>query len=90
MKLFISNVGVTVIEININPHEKFKKTFQSLLGDKKYGTAGYFYWNKMNTNGSVTRIRLSEDSTPSLVFTDVNRPQVLEWRKAVVWKMLTK
>ena len=32
MKLFISNVGVTVIEININPHEKFKKTFQSLLG----------------------------------------------------------
>ena len=87
MKLFISNVGVTVIEINIDPDHKFKKTFQSLLGGKKYGIAGYFYWNKMNPDGSVTKIRLSEDSTPSLVFMDVNRPQVLEWKQAVVLKL---
>ena len=87
MKLFISNVGVTVLEIKINPHHKFKKTFQSLLGDKKYGIAGFFYWNKMNEDGSVTRIRLLEDSTPSLVFMDVNRPQVLEWKQAVVLKL---
>jgi hypothetical protein len=90
MKLFISNVALTVLEINIHPHHKFEKTFQSLLGGKKYGTAGYFYWNKMNPDGSVTRIRLSEDGTPSLVFMDVNRPQVLEWKKAVVWRMMTK
>ena len=86
--LYIFNHKVHYIEINIAPNETFKETFKKLLQGKKYGMAGHFLWNKNNPDGSITNIQLNEGDSPSSLHMDITRPQVLEWKQAVVWTML--
>ena len=78
------------LEKEVGPNETFQRTFRALLGDKTYGTAGWFVWEKNDSDDTVTKIPLSERDTPSSVSMDIDRPQVLEWKQARVWKMLTK
>ena len=88
--LFIFNFNCTFLEINLAPNETFERTFDRLIPGKKYGMSGYFYWNQNNPDGSVTKTRLSKSDSPSSLHMDIRRPQVLEWKQAVVWTMFRK
>ena len=90
MKVFIFNYTKYFLEINVKPNETFQETFRALLGEKKYGTAGSFIWNKVNPDDTISKIRLLGNQSPSSVPMDIDRPQILEWKQARVWRMLTK
>jgi hypothetical protein len=72
---------------SLKHNDTFRATFNRLLGIKKLGLDGDFYWHRQNGDGTETPIILFYEDSPSTLHMRWSREEKITYKRATVFRV---
>lgn len=72
---------------SLKHNDTFRATFRRLLGIKKLGIDGDFYWHRQNGDGTETRIKLTYNDSPKTLHMRWCREEKITWKRKTVFRI---